>query len=131
LDDVLPLQTCYSTSPRLPHTCYLLNQGFQGHYFKHKEPQVYFNIYLTDFQSSCFNEPGNSFADMLQYILKIPSYLLPLKPRFSRSLLQTQGTSRDFNIYLTDIWSSGVLDNVIPSLTGCSTFLRLSHTCHL
>ena len=33
---------------------------------------------------------------MLQYIFMTSSYLLPPKPRISRSLLQTQGTSRVF-----------------------------------
>ena len=37
---------------RLPHNCYLWNQGLQGHYFKHKEPQGYSNLYLTYIQSS-------------------------------------------------------------------------------
>ena len=64
-DDFLILVT---SKPRL---------GFQGHYFKHKELQGYFNIYLTD------------------------------------------------------IFGSGLLDNVLESQTWYSTFGRLPHTCNL
>ena len=43
-----------------------------------------------------FFDKCHSSADMLQYIFMTSSYLLPPKPRISRSLLQTQGTSRVF-----------------------------------
>ena len=43
-----------------------------------------------------FIDQCHSSADMLQYIFMTSSYLLPPKPRISRSLLQTQGTSRVF-----------------------------------
>ena len=48
--------------------------------------------------------------------------LVPLKPRLSRSLLQTQGTSRVFQHLPYRFFVSGLLDNVIPSQTCYSTF---------
>ena len=144
LDDVLPLQTCYSTFCRLPHICYIQNQGYQSHYFKHKELYGYSCIYFTDIECSGLldnviptqnftvlfrdflilvtSKPRFSksllqtqksrvfqhlsyrhvkiwfigqchfFAYMLRYTYTTYSYLLPLKPRFSMSLLQTRGT---------------------------------------
>ena len=129
LDDIIPLQTCYSTFCRLPHICYIQNQGYQSHYFKHKELHGYSCIYFTDIECSGLLDNVTPSQTFYFTFFAISSYLLPLNQGFQSHNFKHKEPQGYSNIYLTDIYSSGSLDDGIPLQICYSTFCRLPHIC--
>ena len=82
---------CFATSSYLLP----LNQGFQSHYFKQQKSRLFQHLSYRHLKI-WFIGQCHFFAYMLRYTYTTYSYLLPLKPRFSMSLLQTRGTWRVF-----------------------------------
>ena len=126
MDDVIPLQTCYSTSPRLPHTCFLLNQGLQGHNFKHKEPQGYSNIYLTAIYSSGSLDDVIPLQTCYSTFCRLPHICYIQNQGYQSHYFKHKELHGYSCIYFTDIEWPGLLDNVTPSQTFYFTFFSFS-----